>query len=279
MDRVLRSMPGSSREGTAGRIVPQPYFPTTRDLPVSRAKQMVDCILNLIYPETCFICSVPVSRRQDCGICSSCWSKAVALKIERPRCPSCGLPFNSLDTDAENLCGKCLLQMPCYSGARSFGYYEAELSRLVQGLKFYGRKNLVQLLSPLMASVFYESWNREAFDLILPVPLHPKRKRERGYNQSELLARALADQIAIPVNCRALIRIRSTLPQIGLSDSRRFENVQKAFRCIDAMIIANKRILLIDDVMTTGATVASAAQALLEAGCFRVSVLTVARAA
>ncbi len=169
--------------------------------------------------------------------------------------------------------------MPCYSGARSFGYYEAELSRLVQGLKFYGRKNLVQLLSPLMASVFYESWNREAFDLILPVPLHPKRKRERGYNQSELLARALADQIAIPVNCRALIRIRSTLPQIGLSDSRRFENVQKAFRCIDAMIIANKRILLIDDVMTTGATVASAAQALLEAGCFRVSVLTVARAA
>jgi ComF family protein len=189
------------------------------------------------------------------------------------------LPFNSPDRDVENLCGKCLLHLPCYSGARSFGYYEAELSRLAQGLKFHSRRNLVGLLSPLMASTFCESWNSEEFDLIVPVPLHPKRKRERGYNQSELLARALAAQIAIPVDSRVLIRIRSTLPQIGLSDSQRLENVRNAFRCIHASRISKKRILLIDDVMTTGATVASAAQALMEAGCSRVSVLTAARAA
>lgn len=258
---------------------PKPYFPTTRDVPVSWIGQAVDCILNLIYPESCFICSVPVSRSRDCGICTNCWDKAVALKIGRPRCPYCGLPFNSSDMDAENLCGTCLLNLPCYSGARSFGYYEAELSRLVQGLKFHGRRNLVGLLSPLMASTFYESWNREEFDLIIPVPLHSKRKQERGYNQSELLARALAAHIAISVDSRVLIRIRPTLPQIGLSDSQRLENVRKAFRCIHASKISKKRILLIDDVMTTGATVESAAQALVEAGCSRVSVLTAARVA
>jgi ComF family protein len=260
-------------------VTPKPYFPTIRDLPDSPGWQLLDCILNLVYPETCFICSVPVARRRDCGICPSCWNKAVALRIAAPLCVCCGLPFNSLDKDTEHLCGKCLVQMPSFSGARSFGYYTGELSRLVQGLKFHGRRNLAGLLAPLMASVLYEFWRREEFDLIVPVPLHPRRKRERGYNQSELLARALAAQVAIPCSDRTLVRVRSTLQQVGLSNSQRIENVQNAFRCIDTSQISRKRILLIDDVMTTGATVASAAQALIEKGCFRVSVLTVARAA
>jgi ComF family protein len=189
------------------------------------------------------------------------------------------LPLNNLDKSAEYLCGKCLMHLPFYSGARSFGYYTAELSRLVQALKFHGRRNLVGLLAPLLASAFYESWSREDFDLIIPVPLHSKRKRERGYNQSELLARALAAQIAMPFSGGALIRSRSTLPQVGLSDSQRFENVRKAFCCVDPLQINNKRVLLIDDVMTTGATASSAAQTLIDAGCFRVSLLTIARAA
>jgi ComF family protein len=189
------------------------------------------------------------------------------------------LPFNSFDQEAEYLCGRCLIQAPCYSGARSYGYYTDELSRLIQGLKFHGRRNLVGLLAPLLAAVFYESWNREDFDLIIPVPLYSKRKRQRGFNQSELLARALAAQIAVPFDSRALIRIRSTLPQVGLSNSQRFENVKNAFRCADDRQVSGKRVLLIDDVMTTGATAASAAQALIDAGCFRVSILTMARAA
>jgi competence protein ComFC len=166
--------------------------------------------------------------------------------------------------------------MPSYSGARSFGYYTAELSRTVQELKFHGRRNLTGLLAPLMAAAFYESWGREDFDLIVPVPLHPRRKRERGYNQSELLARSLARQIAIPF-LRALVRVRATLPQVGLTDTERRENVRKAFRCAYPQKIPGKRILLIDDVMTTGATVASAAQTLLESSALRVSVLTIAR--
>jgi ComF family protein len=188
------------------------------------------------------------------------------------------LPLNNFEKTADYLCGKCIKHLPPYAGARAFGHYTAELSRLVQELKFHGRRTLVGLLAPLLAATFFEFWARNDFDLIIPVPLHSKRKRDRGYNQSELLARALAARIAISFSGKTLVRSRSTLPQVGLSDSQRFENVRKAFCCVDPAQVKDKRVLLIDDVMTTGATVSSAAQTLLDAGCFRVSVLTVARA-
>jgi ComF family protein len=237
----------------------------------------LDGLLNLIYPEECFICSDAIARHQDCGICSNCWDKALALKIVPPRCSSCGLPLHHFENNLDHLCGDCILQPPPYSGARSFGYYTAELGKIVQELKFRGKRNLARLLAPLLTAAFFESWSRDEFDLVVPVPLHSKRRRERGYNQSELLARSLARQVAVSYN-PALLRIRPTLPQVGLTDSERKENVRKAFRCCRPQQISKKRVLLIDDVMTTGATVASAAQALLDGGALRVSVLTVARA-
>jgi ComF family protein len=246
-------------------------------LPASQVHRILDGLINLIFPDVCFICDVPIARRQDCGICSNCWNKAVGLKIVPPRCSSCGLPFQSFQDDTEHLCGTCILNTPPYSGARAFGHYTAELSRLIQGLKFHGKQNLAGTLGPLLTGAFFDNWDREEFDLIVPVPLHPKRKRQRGYNQSELLSRSLERQIAIPC-CSALIRTRATLPQIGLTDSQRQENVRNAFRCKNPTFVLKKRILLIDDVMTTGATVGSASRALMDAGALRVSVLTVARA-
>jgi ComF family protein len=279
-------MPGSPGERTIGTVAllfhrapvaPKPFFPTKRDFPASPAQKILDSLLNLIYPETCFLCAVPVSRQQDCSVCNGCWGKTLALRITPPRCSSCGLPFQNLEKDSEHLCGNCIRQTPPYAGARAFGHYTGELSGLIQGLKFQGRKNLAALLAPLMADVFFDTWSREEFDCIVPVPLHRKRKRERGYNQSELLSRLLARQLAIP-DIHALIRVRSTLPQVGLTDSQRSENLRDAFRCAKPQQVSNRRILLIDDVMTTGATVASAACALLGGGASRVSVLTVARA-
>ncbi len=258
-------------------MAPKPYFPTIRDLPAHSFQRVLDSLLNLIFPDRCFICTLPIARRQDCGICDSCWNKTIALQIRPPRCSSCGLPFQSFYDDSEHLCADCILQMPSFSGARSFGYYTAELSRLIQEFKFHGRRNLVELLAPLLAGTFFDNWAREDFDLIAAVPLHQKRKRQRGYNQSDLLARSLSSRIAIP-HQQVLMRIRSTLPQVGLTDSQRQENVRNAFRCRNPELVLQKRILLIDDVMTTGATVASAAQALMDGGALRVSVLTVARA-
>ena len=259
-------------------MVAKPYFPTTRDLPASPAQRILDSLLNLIYPERCFICAAPVARRHECSVCANCWTRAMSLKIAPPRCASCGLPFQSFQDTSEYLCGNCILRIPPYAGARSFGYYTGELSRMIQGLKFQGRRNVAGLLAPLLTSTFFENWGREDFNLLVPVPLHPRRKRERGFNQSEVLTRLLARQLAVPW-IPALIRVRPTVPQVGLTESQRQENVRKAFRCRNPRQISKSRVLLIDDVMTTGATVASAAQALRDAGALRVSVLTVARAA
>jgi ComF family protein len=259
-------------------MAPKPCFPTTRDLPSSLLQRVLDGLLNLVYPERCILCAAPVARRHECSVCGDCWARAVALKIAPPRCSSCGLPFQNFGEASEYLCGHCILQIPPYSGARSFGYYTAELSRMIQALKFQGRRNVAGLLAPLLAGTFFENWGRGDFDLLVPVPLHPKRKRERGYNQSELLTRFLSRQIAVPW-LPALVRVRPTAPQVGLTDSQRQENVRKAFRSRNPLQISKLRILLIDDVMTTGATVASAARALRDAGALRVSVLTVARAA
>ncbi len=199
------------------------------------------------------------------------------MKIAPPRCACCGLPLHNFEDSEDHLCGNCIQDMPPYAGARSFGYYSGELGKIIQQLKFHGRRNLAGALGPLLTAAFFESWSREEVDCIVPVPLHPKRRRERGYNQSELLARFIARQIAVPCTL-ALIRTRATLPQVGLTDSERKENVRKAFRCSQPRLISRKRVLLIDDVMTTGATVTSAAQALLDGGALRISVLTVARA-
>jgi len=128
-----------------------------------------------------------------------------------------------------------------------------------------------------LARAFFDSWQREDFDGIAPVPLHLFRRRERGYNQAELLARGLAQRVAVP-KVDVLRRVTATLPQVGLSDAQRRENVRNAFRCARPEEVAGKRLLLVDDVMTTGATVAGAARALLDAGAERVSVLTLARA-
>ena len=239
---------------------------------------MADAVLNLIYPELCFICSAPTVRQQDCGVCRRCWEKCLRLNILPPWCPSCGLPFQGFEQGITHLCSRCILDPPPYSGARSFGYYAAELSRTIQELKFRGRKNLVGLLAPLLAGTFVETWKREEFDFLVPIPLHPKRRRMRGFNQAALLSRKLSQLIAVPCCDGALRRVRDTAPQVGLSDSERLRNVRSAFQCRDQSIVTGKRLLLIDDVMTTGATLASAAAALVSAGAARVSALTLARA-
>jgi ComF family protein len=259
-------------------VEPKPLFPTTRNAASTVYRRIGDAVLNLIYPENCMICAAPVARRQDCAVCDACWERALRLEIVKPWCPSCGIPFQTFDPGPEHLCSDCSRDLPPFSGARSFGYYRAELSRLVQGLKFEGRKNLSGLLSPLMAQAFVTSWDRSQVDLVVPVPLHPKRRRERGFNQAAILASGLARLTGIPCCERALMRVSPTAPQVGLSDSERERNVRGAFSCRRKELVAGKKLLLVDDVMTTGATVRSACESLREAGALRVSVLTLARA-
>ena len=258
-------------------VIQKTYLSTNRDIAQSTLTNIVDSLLNLLFPDVCLLCSAQVSRWRDRSICLDCRNKAGALRIFPPVCPSCGLPMSSFQADSGCLCGDCILEPPAFSGARSFGYYIGELAMLARELKFHKRRNLTDLLVPFLFHAFQQAWDRDDFDTVTPVPLHPDRERKRGYNQAGLLARSLASRIGIPYRDRLLIRKRSTLPQTGLTDSQRSANVRNAFGCVDPGQIAGRRILLIDDVMTTGATVSSASEALIRSGALRVSVLTLAR--
>ncbi len=247
-------------------------FPFCRE-----ADRILDPLLNLFFPESCFICETPIAKRMYSGVCPDCLDKALALKIQPPFCPSCGLPMQNFEPGSVLLCVECVVTPPPYSGARSFGFYSGALASIVHGLKFRGKRNLAVPLSSLLVETFCENWGQGSFDLVIPIPLHAKRRRKRGYNQSELIARNLARRIGIPFKNRLLIRTRDSVSQIGLSDRQRRDNVKNAFSCMNPEHIREARVLLVDDVMTTGATVESASKTLIEGGVLSVSVLTLAR--
>ena len=186
-------------------------------------------------------------------------------------CTSCRTPFqNAFPLDANGRCALCRSGLRGFDAAYSFGAYEGVLRELIHLYKYGRVKTLAWPLSGLLAQALPRD---EAFDAAVPVPLYWRRRLQRGFNQAELLARGLSRRTGIPV-VRALRRLRPTPAQAGLSNSARRQNVSQAFR---ARGVQGKRILLIDDVMTTGATAASCAAALKQAGARRVSLLTVAR--
>jgi len=240
-------------------------------------RSIVDGILNLLYPEDCLACSTPVHRSQDCGVCEDCWGKVLRLQIPEPWCPSCGMPYLQADVEAIHLCGVCSVELPPFCAARAFGFYTAELARLILAFKFNGRQNLASLFAPLLGSTLLCSWGCGEVDLVIPIPLHQRRMRERGYNQAALLSRALTKLLGLPHSESALTRVRPTPPQVGLSNAERAGNMRQAFRCPRPAQVRGLHILLVDDVMTTGATVRSASEALVQAGARKVSVLTLAR--
>jgi ComF family protein len=186
-------------------------------------------------------------------------------------CASCRTPFqNSFPLDAEGRCALCRSGLRGFDAAYSFGAYEGVLRELIHLYKYGRVRTLARPLSGWLAQALPRD---EAFDAAVPVPLYWRRRLQRGFNQAELLARGLSRRTGIPV-VTALGRVRPTPTQAGLSTSARRQNVAKAFRARD---VQGKRILLIDDVMTTGATAASCALALKQAGARRVALLTVAR--
>ena len=186
-------------------------------------------------------------------------------------CASCRTPFqNAFPLDAEGRCALCRSGLRGFDAAYSFGAYEGVLRELIHLYKYGKVRTLARPLSGLLAQALPRD---EAFDAAVPVPLYWRRRLQRGFNQAELLARGLSRRTGIPV-VKALGRVRPTPTQAGLSNSARRQNVVKAFR---ARSVTGQRILLIDDVMTTGATAASCALALKQAGARRVALLTVAR--
>ncbi|MEW5775095.1 MAG: ComF family protein [Thermodesulfobacteriota bacterium] len=213
----------------------------------------------------------PASGRLLCGPCRE------RLAPRRAGfCPACGLAY--ADVAAEPyLCGPCRSAPPPWRNFAWHGPYEGLLGELVRDFKFSRRLGLARLLGALAL----EAWDRAAPagpapDLAVPVPLHPRRLAERGYNQSLLLARGLARSRGLTLDPAALARTRDTEPQARLAGTARRENIRGAFAA-DPDRVAGRGALLVDDVMTTGGTLEEASLALLRAGARSVDVLVLAR--
>ncbi|MBP6016728.1 MAG: ComF family protein [Candidatus Promineofilum sp.] len=180
----------------------------------------------------------------------------------------------SVSTAAGGLCRQCRAHRPVLSQMRAPLRYEEPTRTLIHRFKFEGYFALGRPLAGFLIDG-WPGWNIPP-DLILPIPLHPRRRRQRGYNQAELLARPLGEAMAISIDVSALRRTRHTVPQVGLGPDERHTNVQGAFAA-EAGVVGGRHILLIDDVLTTGATMRAAAEALLAAGAADVAAYCLAR--
>jgi ComF family protein len=235
--------------------------------------------LDWLYPPRCRFCREATPRAEDC-FCSACLAEIRV--IDCPVCTVCGRPF--LDTSGDDhLCGGCIAGPPHFVRARSWACYSTDdgdehpLRSVLQRYK-YGRKvSLGKPLGRLMAENCRGMFPAGSFDTIVPVPLHRKRLRWRGFNQSVVLAHEIGGEWGIPVDAFALARSRETPPQTQLHEDERRKNMRRAFAVNPRRSVEDKSILLIDDVYTSGATVDECSRALLRGGAREVSVLTLAR--
>jgi ComF family protein len=228
-------------------------------------------VLDVALPTLCVACREPVEGE---GVCAECWSKLSF--IEPPYCPRLGIPF-VYDPGPDLLSMEAIANPPAYQRARAAVRYDEIARTLVHSLKYQDRTDLAPAMGRWMARAGRELL--DGADMLIPVPLHWRRAWHRRYNQSGALARAIERASGVRLRGDLLQRVRPTEQQVGLSRPQRASNVQGAFKVsVDRQSeIAGRRVVLIDDVLTSGATTDACARALLRAKAAQVDVLVFAR--
>ena len=237
-------------------------------------REILTGVLDLLFPTVCITCGAILQEQSRFPFCPSC-TEGIRT-IRPPLCPRCGIPFATGEQD--HLCGECLARGRPYAVARSFGFYEKTLLTAIHLFKYQGKIGVGEVLGRMMADYAATQWDMGIFSLIVPVPLHRKRLRQRGFNQALVLAREVAKRFSRPLEFMALQRKLFTVPQVGLGREERLANVYRAFTVRKPQRISGRRILLVDDVTTTGSTVGECATVLMHADAESVAVLTLARA-
>lgn len=229
-------------------------------------------LLDQLYPPLCLSCDTPVASAD--ALCADCFK--TLRPITAPLCPVLGIPFEvSLGPDARS--AEAIADPPPFDRARAAVIYNDVARALVGKLKYGDRPELARFCARLMAQAGHELWGNDA--VLVPVPLHPLRQLSRRYNQSTELARALARITRLPVDPSLVLRKKRTRQQVGLSADARQRNVAGAFAPHPLMLerLRGRRAIIIDDVMTTGATVKAVTRALRKGGADRIDVMTFAR--
>lgn len=227
-------------------------------------------VLDFFLPRLCLFCGGVVAEEAPAAVCPDC--EGVIEWVESPVCPCCGLIFPTREGE-DRLCGPCQTDPPRFTRARAAAVYEGPVAKAVTRFKFARQMAYLPVMQhwlqiPRCAELVADA------DLLIPVPLHHRRLQHRGFNQALLLARAFPEAV---VGRETLLRVRHTVPQVGLNPKERRENVHQAFAVPRPEEVKGKNVLLVDDLYTTGATVKECARVLRRAGASRVEVLTVAR--
>ena len=236
---------------------------------MSFVSRFLNFILNLFLPPRCALCKKLIQTNH--ALCPDCF-KEIHF-IEEPLCPICGTPLE-YENKYNCLCSDCLKKKPIYAQARSVFVYDAFSRNLILPFKHADKTELAPFLEHLLWRIGKEFVAKS--DYIVPVPLHWKRLLKRKYNQAGILAYRLAKKGHKKYLPNALIRIQNTVSQGHLSPTQRRKNVKSAFKVSNKINLTNKRILLIDDVRTTGATINACTKVLRQAGASEVYVLTLA---
>jgi ComF family protein len=237
------------------------------------SRLLLDPLLATLFPTSCAACGVSLSRPTRGPLCDECWD---ALPRHRGPICGCGLP---LPEGVAGPCGRCRRALSPLTRGYSLGPYQGSLRLLLHELKYRGRRRIASRLAELIWADPAARPFLQPGAVIVPVPLHPRRLAERGFNQSELLAAALAKRAGFSLRARVLVRRKDTPPQTGLSAAQRRRNVAGAFAVRERPCVHQGSVVLVDDVLTTGATARACADALLAAGAASVDMVTVARVA
>jgi len=237
-------------------------------------KSFFIALLDFLFPPLCHVCKKFIADAGTLHICSSCREQMLAPA--HPLCTVCGIPFDGAGDD--HCCSSCLKNPPSFDAARAAIIHDGPGRNLIHAFKYNAKTHLRRPLALLAVENVTDFVAVRRPDLIIPVPLHVKRLRSRGFNQAVLLGEMLAREWGIPLQRRAMKRVRWTEPQINLTADQRRENVKGAFTVADVALVAGKRVLLVDDVITTGSTVEECSRMLKRAGAAEVLVVTVARA-
>lgn len=241
---------------------------------IAWAGRVLNAGLGFFYPEICQICGQQRAGPSESYLCQNCRDRV--HRIERPFCERCGYPYlGQINISFE--CGKCRDLDYQFSSARSAAKAQNVLLDVIHRYKYYRAFWFEPFLAQLLITQAAPVLATQQWDWLVPVPLHPLKQREREFNQAERLAIRLGRATGLPVNARWLRRNRPTLTQTRLSREERLQNVQSAFEVRPKTKLDGDRIVLIDDVFTTGATTNACAAALVKAGAGEVCVWTVAR--
>ena len=231
------------------------------------APALLTPLLDLFYPPRCAVCRTLGEPGPMCQACVD-----AVTPVPEPRCDRCGHP-----SSGGAGCYNCRLRRPAFVRGRAWGGYEGILRDAIHRFKYHDRPSLAEPLGiglATFARTQSSSLNGLQFDALVPVPMHPIRRRLRGYNQSERLARVVASELALPVQTQWLVRTRATHPQVGLAGDARTANLRGAFAASES--VRGQTVLLIDDVTTTGSTLQESAAALATVGAKAVYALTLA---